>query len=342
MRKTKLEAIAKAQRYSSKDCLVIFRNRINNFRPQDAKLGLKVLNHGTIVIQDNKLQEDGSRETILVVKFTPFENMTLSEYSKFQKLTRELALVKDHVNQVENNGAHKDCGGKMYAVGWRKSEFERTLYFSKYAPSSWLQKQENGISIWVKEQETISWMADFYEERFIKLSSCLFYKVANEANLAKVPSFGALEYNEVNKTVFASNLTFTLDDFYNNFHCDKDYNSYSYGIWAPTFLESGDLASQEIDNFESKGGEFVIAPYGVCIDFNGCDGVTEIIWRAKSDEHRTFPSKTKAPFTRIGTSVQISKKLLLGVQAYNRDRKEEKNISLSIRGTSQMALEKTK
>jgi hypothetical protein len=122
-----------------------------------------------------------------------------------------------------------------------------------------------------------------------------------------------LEYNKVNKSVFASNLTFTLDDFHNVFHCDKDYNSYSYGIWVPTFLESGNLASQEIDKFESKGREFVIAPYGICIVFNGCDGVTELIWRAKSDEHRTFPSTTKTPFTHIGTSVQISRKLLLGV-----------------------------
>jgi hypothetical protein len=338
----KLEKIEKCKKYSNGECVVIFRDKINDFRPEDAKLGLKILNYGTIVVQDNMLQEDGNRETILVVKFTPFENMTLNEYSKFQKLIRKLALVKHHVNEVSTNGAHKDCAGKMYAVGWRKSEFEKMLYFSKYAPSTWLQRQEDGISVWVKEQETIGWMADFYEERFLKLSSCLFEQVAMEANIAQIPSFGALEYNEVNKSMFASNLTFTLDDFHNVFHCDKDYNSYSYGIWIPTFLESGDLASQEIDKFECKGGEFVIAPYGICIDFNGCDGVTELIWRAKSDEHRTFPSKTKAPFTRIGTSVQISRKLLLGVQAYNRDIDEGNIISHSIRGTSMMALEKTK
>ena len=336
-KKAKLEDIAKGKRYSNDKCYVIFRERINGHQPEDAKQGLKVLNYGTIVVQDTI-----SHETILVVKFIPFENMTLSEYSKFQKLTRELALVKDHVNEITSNGAHKDCGGKMYAVGWRKSEFEKMLYFSKYAPSSWLQKQEDGISIWVKEQNTIAWMADFYEERFNKLSSCLFNQVANEANMAQVPSFGAQEYNEVNKTVFASNLTFTLDDFYNHYHCDKDYNSYSYGIWAPIFKEFGNLANQEIDEFKSEGGEFVIGPYGVCIDFNNCDGVTEIIWRAKLDHHRTFPSKTKEPFTHIGTSLQISRKLLLGVQAYNKDINQGINIGYSIRGTSMMALEKTK
>jgi hypothetical protein len=86
----------------------------------------------------------------------------------------------------------------------------------------------------------------------------------------------------------------------------------------------------------------VIGPYGISIDFNGCDGVTELIWRAKLDEHRTFPSETKMPFTRIGTSVQISKKLILGVQAYNRDIIEGNSTSQNVRGTSMMALEKTK
>jgi hypothetical protein len=28
----------------------------------------------------------------------------------------------------------------------------------------------------MKEQETIAWMADLYEERFMKLSSCFFKK----------------------------------------------------------------------------------------------------------------------------------------------------------------------
>ena len=64
--------------------------------------------------------------------------MILSEYSKFQKLTRELASVKYHVNEIETNGAHKHCGGKMHVIGWQKFEFEKMLYISKYALSIWL------------------------------------------------------------------------------------------------------------------------------------------------------------------------------------------------------------
>jgi hypothetical protein len=99
------------------------------------------------------------------------------------------------------------------AVGWRKSKFEKMLYFSKYTPSTWLQRQDDGISVWVKEQETIAWMADFYEERFLKLSSCLFQQVAIEANIAQVPSFGALEYDEVNKSVLPEHVRHDVPTF---------------------------------------------------------------------------------------------------------------------------------
>ena len=51
-------------------------------------------------------------------------------------------INKDHVNEVQTNGTYKDCVGKMYIVGWRKSEFERILYFSKYILSTWLQNKK--------------------------------------------------------------------------------------------------------------------------------------------------------------------------------------------------------
>lgn len=46
----KLKDIAKRKRYCDGECAVIFRDNINNFRREDAKLGLKVLNHGTVVV----------------------------------------------------------------------------------------------------------------------------------------------------------------------------------------------------------------------------------------------------------------------------------------------------
>jgi hypothetical protein len=36
---------------------------------------------------------------------------------------------------------------------------------------------------------------------------------------------------------------------------------------------------------------FVNGLYGIFVDFNGCDGITELLWQAKFDEYRTFHQK---------------------------------------------------
>ena len=61
-------------------------------------------------------------------------------------------------------------------------------------------------------------MTKFYERVFMKLSLCFFQYTIMEANIAQVQNIGDLEYNH-------SNSTFTLNDFYNTFHYDKNYNS---------------------------------------------------------------------------------------------------------------------
>ena len=82
----------------------------------------------------------------------------------------------------------------------------------------------------MKEQDTITWMADFYEKKFMKLSSCFFQYIVMEVNIAQVFSFRTLEYNETSHSVFTSNLIFTLNDFHNVLYCDENYSFYSYGI----------------------------------------------------------------------------------------------------------------
>ena len=63
-----------------------------------------------------------------------------------------------------------------------------------------------------------------------------------------------------------------------------------------------------------RRGEFVVEPYRVYIDFNKCDGITKIVWRGKVDDHVTLTSKLKERFTRVGSSVQISNKLVRAIE----------------------------
>jgi hypothetical protein len=51
-----------------------------------------------------------------------------------------------------------------------------------------------------------------------------------EASTSEIPNFGNAKFHDYEIKPFAANLTFTINDFSNNFHRDNDYNSYTYGI----------------------------------------------------------------------------------------------------------------
>ena len=144
-------------------------------------------------------------------------------------------------------------------------------------------------------------MSDLYRTRFQDLSRPLFKITCAEACASRIPSFGDMEFGASDVEPFTGNLTFMMNDFSNNFHTDHDYNSYTYGLWAPLFKESGRLASYA-DGFRCTGGEFVISSYNVCLDLGAFDGIMEVIWRSNLDEHKTFASTIDAPFTRLGSS----------------------------------------
>ena len=127
----------------------------------------------------------------------------------------------------------------------------------------------------------------------------------------QVPTLVETEFDILyaKNTTFGSNLTYSMEDFSNCFHKNNDFNSYSFGIWVPTFSETSKLAKKE-KNFDCKGGQFLLGSYKVCIDFNACDGIVEMIWRGRSDFYCTIPSTTSLMHTRIGTSVQINNTLV--------------------------------
>ena len=69
-----------------------------------------------------------------------------------------------------------------------------------------------------------------YRSRFKVLSKHLFYATLVEALASEIQDFGNVEFHDSEVKPFVANLTFTINDFSNNFHKDNDYNSYVYGI----------------------------------------------------------------------------------------------------------------
>ena len=64
------------------------------------------------------------------------------------------------------------------------------------------------------------------------------------------------------------------------------------------------------DDFHCEGGHFIIRSYKLYVDFGRCDGVVEIISRAKTNYHATSLSSRLEGFTHVGTSTEIPQSLV--------------------------------
>lgn len=240
------------------------------------------------------------------------------------KRTREINTVKSQVK------------------GWRGG-LDKGLTLGRYVPDKQIRGNPSKINNWKYEQELTSEIASFYGKMFCNLAPTLFKQIMSEVMETQVPTLAEIEFDILHSknTAFGSNLTYNMKDFSNCFHKDNDFNSYSFGIWAPISFEIGKLAKKE-KGFECKGGQFLLGSYKVCIDFNPCDGIVEIIWRGKSDFHCTVKSTTNLMYTRIGTSVQINNSLVQRMKILLEMYRNGININKRVRGVNQIVEEKLK
>ncbi|KAA1069152.1 hypothetical protein PGT21_014284 [Puccinia graminis f. sp. tritici] len=77
--------------------------------------GFKLFNYGKVVIHDKK----DRAKIIAVMEFTPFEELTPSDFANINYVTRFLHSAKQFVNAVGSES--RSWGGKMFAIGWRKA-----------------------------------------------------------------------------------------------------------------------------------------------------------------------------------------------------------------------------
>ena len=134
-------------------------------------------------------------------------------------------------------------------------------------------------------------------------------------------------------------LTYIVDDFSNTFHRDKDKSSYAFGIWAPTY-EQGRKLAKFTDDFHCEGRHFIIPGYKLYFHFGMCDGVVELISRAKTNYHATSPSSRVEGFTHVGTSIQTPQSLVHKVKLYMQCPKNGEHVNSRIRGVKEIVQQK--
>jgi hypothetical protein len=121
-------------------------------------------------------------------------------------------------------------------------------------------------------------------------------------------------------TNFASFLTFTMWNFYNQPHMDQDVNNWTLVVWIPIFdpktrMEDNPILADE--GFDMLGGEFTFRDYQVYLDLQEVRGVTICVFKSNSVQHQTLPGASRSgKYTRIGFSCQMSKSMSDAVVTY--------------------------
>ncbi|KAI7966663.1 hypothetical protein MJO29_002411 [Puccinia striiformis f. sp. tritici] len=231
-----------------------------------------------------------------VVRFTKFSDMDSRLQSQLERLSKHLISESEYLNENGNN--HSSVGGTMYNSGWRKASTHNEIIGISAAVPKIAGNEASYTMLQGKRIE----MERFLATRFANISKVLYENLQCQHKKFCLPSFSSDAFDNIHDFSFASHLSFTLNDFHNNPHCDNDSSTYTFGLWLPIDKRDGQLVTESL---QVEGGNFIFPEDRFGLDFSGFDGVVEMIWKADQYSHHTEKSTSSSHHTRLGLSCEI-------------------------------------
>ncbi|PLW52444.1 hypothetical protein PCASD_00122 [Puccinia coronata f. sp. avenae] len=194
---------------------------------------------------DKKLNPDKTKSIIADIVFTDLKTISQQMRDDLDFFLAFLNTSKKFVNKVGSEG--RSCGGSMWAIGWRKSMSGLEIV-GRYVDTDAI---DSNMEEWRQHIQD--------SERAGKIMWDLFYPIGNvslktnqqfmiEHNLPAFCNGHIPDTDSDNpraKNFFSSNLTFTLEGFFNHPHKDSRDNDqlpFSFLMCLPTWKEDRRLA----------------------------------------------------------------------------------------------------
>ncbi|KAF4596300.1 hypothetical protein EYR38_007677 [Pleurotus pulmonarius] len=223
-------------------------------------------------------------------------------------MAEDVATFKTHGQAMgkDAEAKSKQRRGEMEAIGWHTPMGAKGKRLLSYAHRSTKHAKAEYLELIPR----MSSVAKMYHINFLSLFPAQAKKMDDFAKKNKIPSFAADTIDGVDSNhPFANALTITHDNFSNFLHTDKDEIEIAYGMWwAGRKKEKGWTVGDDMAQSHIQGGAFLWGKYGVAVDFEHANGLVEVFWRGKVDSHATMRSRSKAEYTRFGTSIQLTRK----------------------------------
>ncbi|KAI7947787.1 hypothetical protein MJO28_009695 [Puccinia striiformis f. sp. tritici] len=225
-----------------------------------------------------------------------FDILNSTLIRKFERLSGH--LIKQSQFLTANQKNQKIISGKMFNSGWRKATTKNEMM----GISASVPKIAGHEAYYENLQDKLQEMEAFLATRLANMSEKLYEKLRQEHKAFNLPSISSSNFNDIHDFSFASHLSFTLSNFENKPHRDLDSSTYSFGLWLPIDERSGKLIQNDL---EVKGGNFMFPDDNFGLNFEGFDGVVEMVWKADELKHHTEKSTSSSHHTRLGISCEI-------------------------------------
>ncbi|KAA1086808.1 Ubiquitin carboxyl-terminal hydrolase 7 [Puccinia graminis f. sp. tritici] len=214
-----------------------------------------------------------------------------------------------------NKRNHNRINGEMHMIGFQPGN-DRGKSAGTYARRTDLTPAEKALddTLWAKLQSH----NEFLSQRMEAISRSAYEQNKNLMNEYGLPNWSQEEWSEMRKEdrpeyKFASNVSVTYNDFYNEQHQDKnDINGWSYGLFS--YIELGTGKPIPPPSTELGHG-FLFPRHAYLIDFVKAAGIVELVWQTSMFEHCTtqppesLRMKKGRNWTHQGCSFQINKNL---------------------------------
>ncbi|KAJ7584719.1 hypothetical protein C8J56DRAFT_951664 [Mycena floridula] len=286
--------------------------------------------------------DEGTMELVFAVRVRSWDSLSTEDRFKADTIWHILFTYVGATPKIKNNGSQvlKDSTGKvvqehgdnkttggdgkplkkngsMYAVGWRGPMGEQGSTIGFYAPA----RNQKALTKYESAVNQLPMVAKYYAEMLHTIHPGGYLHMVHRAKELKLPSFSdtmIVDGTSVHDP-FANSLTITCENFSNYQHRDADDVDFAGGQWTMARKDPNTkqwVIDRSLKHSEVKGGEFLDGKYKVGVDFSKCDGLVDILWHGKVDEHGTLLSSSAPDVTRFGTSVQITRKGALAIQKF--------------------------
>ncbi|EUC53491.1 hypothetical protein RSOL_006280 [Rhizoctonia solani AG-3 Rhs1AP] len=246
---------------------------------------------------------DEQKVLVFAAKFSPYDRMSPEDLDDMRFLAKHFYKLGKLFHSAPSNEA---IAGVILAESWQVA-YEALFSLSLYKKSQNGQGTPEEYAEFLDETERASAIC---AKRYKELAPREYLHSLGFMEESCVPRFGTVEPETKAERSMGGNLTVTWGDSCNKYRKADNAQHRAAGSWL-VITDEGDLVTDpDLIRNAVEEGYFALPTFKFAVDFSQCPGVVDLMWSSEDDFHAISQSVTKSGFRRIGSFMQIPKRVV--------------------------------